>query len=77
MPVLALLDRPGRSVGPIGTAPAFLFVTLVTIAVSLAMYPVFVRYTPIGWILNGKRERPRKRTETAATRPAEEAAPEA
>ena len=59
MPIVALLVALVVDAGSIGTAPAFLFVTVATIAVTLAAYPVFVRYTPIGWILNGKRRRTR------------------
>lgn len=36
----------------------FLLVTHVTMAICLVTYVVFVRYTPIGWMLNGKRAFP-------------------
>lgn len=45
----------------LGTAPLFTLVTLGSLAFSLVTYPLFVRYTAIGRMLNGPRERPRWR----------------
>lgn len=36
----------------------FAITTLVTLIACLATYVVFVRYTPVGWLLNGKRPFP-------------------
>ena len=44
----------------LGTAPSYAFVTLASLAFSFATYPLFVRYTVIGRVLNGRRERPRR-----------------
>lgn len=44
----------------LGTAPSFLLVTVASLAFSFATYPLFVRYTVIGRVLNGPRERPRR-----------------
>lgn len=53
----------------IGTAPAFAFVTLVTLAFSLITYPLLVRYTAIGRMLNGPRTRqPRPRASSRRAR---------
>jgi peptidoglycan/LPS O-acetylase OafA/YrhL len=65
--------------GSVGLAPQFLIVTAATLAFSLLTYPLFVRYSPIGWILNGRRTRRRPplwravgplRTPAAVTPPA-------
>jgi glucan biosynthesis protein C len=45
----------------LGTAPQFLLVTAGSLAFSLLTYPLFVRYTVIGRVLNGPRTRPRRR----------------
>jgi len=45
----------------LGTAPQFLLVTAGSLAFSLLTYPLFVRYTVIGRVLNGPRPRPRRR----------------
>lgn len=62
------------SVTALGTGPQFLLLTAGSLAFSLLTYPVLVRYTAIGRILNGPRERPRRRLE-APTRPLPESAP--
>jgi peptidoglycan/LPS O-acetylase OafA/YrhL len=41
----------------LGTATQFGIVTICALAASLITYPLFVRYTAIGRVLNGRRER--------------------
>lgn len=57
----------------LGTGPLFLLVTLGSLAFSLITYPLLVRYTAIGRMLNGPRERPRRNRrftpQAAATAP--------
>lgn len=43
---------------PLGLYPKLLLVNLGTFLFCMATYLVFVRYTPIGWMLNGKRSFP-------------------
>jgi peptidoglycan/LPS O-acetylase OafA/YrhL len=43
---------------PIPVFGKLVVVTLVTWLFCMATYVVFVRYTPIGWMLNGKRRFP-------------------
>jgi glucan biosynthesis protein C len=43
---------------PLGLFPKLLLVNLGTFLFCMATYLVFVRYTPIGWMLNGKRSFP-------------------
>ncbi|MGB7588982.1 MAG: acyltransferase family protein [Solirubrobacterales bacterium] len=45
----------------LGTVPQFVLVTAGSLAFSLLTYPVFVRYTVIGRVLNGPRRRTRRR----------------
>lgn len=55
----------------LGGGPAFILVTAAAMAFSLATYPLFVRYTAIGRLLNGRRSRPGRRPLVpTATRPA-------
>ncbi len=54
----------------LGTAPLFALVTLSSLAFSLITYPLFVRYTVIGRMLNGPRERRRKPPTHQPTGPA-------
>jgi len=55
----------------LGTAPQFILVTAGSLAFSLLTYPLFVRYTVIGRILNGPRARSRRRPKpTLRTLPA-------
>ena len=42
----------------LGTAPQFALVTVGSLAFSISTYPLFVRYTAIGRLLNGPRQRP-------------------
>lgn len=43
---------------PLGLVPKLVLVNLGTFLFCMATYLVFVRYTPIGWMLNGKRSFP-------------------
>jgi peptidoglycan/LPS O-acetylase OafA/YrhL len=45
----------------LGTAPKFALVATGSLAFSLLTYPLLVRYTVIGRVLNGPRTRPRRR----------------
>jgi peptidoglycan/LPS O-acetylase OafA/YrhL len=47
---------------PIPAWSKFALVTIITTALLLASYALFVRYTFIGRLLNGRRERPRRRS---------------
>jgi glucan biosynthesis protein C len=58
LPAMVLLVAFGTAIA-IGTAPQFALATVGSLAVSLASYALFVRYTPIGRVLNGPRERTR------------------
>jgi hypothetical protein len=49
----------------------FLGLTASVIVLLLISYQLFVRYTPIGTLLNGKRTRPGSSTESAASEPSE------
>lgn len=52
----------------LGTAPQFVLVTTGALAASLLTYPLLVRYTAIGRLLNGRRVRPqRNRTPVSKT----------
>jgi peptidoglycan/LPS O-acetylase OafA/YrhL len=62
--VLALLDAT-----MLGTVPLFLLITAGSIAASLITYPLFVRYTVIGRLLNGRRTRSRPRRRLFSLRP--------
>jgi hypothetical protein len=42
----------------LGTGPQFFAVTVASVAFSLITYALFVRYTAIGRLLNGRRTRP-------------------
>jgi peptidoglycan/LPS O-acetylase OafA/YrhL len=44
----------------LGTGPQFVLVTAGALAASLLTYPLLVRYTAIGRLLNGRRRRPRR-----------------
>jgi glucans biosynthesis protein C len=50
----------------IGTPASFAIITAVSLAFSLVTYPLLVRYTAIGRLLNGRRTRPRLRSRAAA-----------
>lgn len=50
------------TVTTLGTTTQFGIVMVCSLAASLITYPLFVRYTMIGRVLNGPRERARKRT---------------
>lgn len=52
--LIALLSASG-----LGTSVQFALVVAGSLAASFATYPLLVRYTPIGWVLNGRRERSR------------------
>lgn len=60
MPAVVLLVALVGTTAAIGTAAAFVVVTAGAIAFSLVTYPLFVRYTIIGRVLNGPRRRPRQ-----------------
>jgi glucose/arabinose dehydrogenase/surface polysaccharide O-acyltransferase-like enzyme len=51
----------GLLAATLGTGPLFVLATAISLAFSLLTYPLFVRYTAIGRVLNGPRERPRRR----------------
>ncbi len=53
----------------LGAIPKFLIVFVVSSALLLGSYHLFIRYTPIGTLLNGKRTRGELRAQTATTRP--------
>jgi peptidoglycan/LPS O-acetylase OafA/YrhL len=53
----------------LGTGPQFVLVTIGALAASLLTYPLLVRYTAIGRLLNGRRVRPRRRR-TPVSKPA-------
>lgn len=58
LPAMILLLALIEAVG-LATAPTFAFAVLGSLAASLATYALFVRYTVIGRVLNGHRDRPR------------------
>jgi glucans biosynthesis protein C len=68
MPALVLLVALVTAT-TLGTASQFGIVTAGSLAVSLITYALFVRYTPIGNVLNGPRQRPGK-TPAFASNPA-------
>jgi glucans biosynthesis protein C len=57
MPALVLLVALVTAT-TLGTAPQLAIVTAGSLLASLATYALFVRYTPIGYVLNGPRQRP-------------------
>jgi peptidoglycan/LPS O-acetylase OafA/YrhL len=62
----------------LGSGPTFLLVTAAAMTFSLLTYPLFVRYTAIGRLLNGTRSRPGRRpAPSTPTRRAAAAAPRA
>jgi peptidoglycan/LPS O-acetylase OafA/YrhL len=60
MPAMVLLVALVGSTA-LGTAPQFALVTMGSLAFSLLTYPLFVRYTAIGRVLNGPRKRMKRR----------------
>ena len=54
----------------LSAAAKFLGLTTVVTVVLLISYQLFVRYTPVGTLLNGKRERPADATPVAPDSPA-------
>jgi membrane-bound acyltransferase YfiQ involved in biofilm formation len=48
----------------------FTLIVITTCAILLITYQLFVRYTPIGTLLNGRRERPKKPETQALAEPA-------
>ena len=52
----------------LGAWTKFTLSTAVITVLLLASYHLFVRYTPIGWMLNGKRQRP-SHSDSAGSRP--------
>jgi glucans biosynthesis protein C len=69
LPAMVLLVAAAGTTA-LGTGPQFLLVTVGSLAFSLATYPLFVRYTTIGRLLNGPRQRPRRRLRPALRTPA-------
>jgi len=61
MPAMVLLVAALGAATAFGTAPQFFLITAGSLAFSLLTYPVFVRYTAIGRVLNGTRVRPVRR----------------
>lgn len=57
MPAMVLVVALVGAMG-LATAPQFIIVTIGSLAFSMATYPLFVRHTAIGRLLNGPRERP-------------------
>ena len=43
---------------PLSASVKFIGLNLVVMALLIVSYQLFVRYTPIGWTLNGRRTRP-------------------
>ncbi len=69
--LIALLSGSG-----LGTPAQFPLIVAGSLAASLATYPLLVRHTPIGWVLNGRRERTRPALwRVGVTPPTAEAAP--
>ncbi len=60
MPAMVLLIGLA-GVLALGTAPTFALITVASTAFSLLTYALFVRYTAIGRLLNGPRQRPARR----------------
>jgi glucans biosynthesis protein C len=54
----------------LGTGPQFFLVAIGSLAFSLITYPLFVRYTAVGRMLNGPRERPPRGRRALALSPA-------
>jgi peptidoglycan/LPS O-acetylase OafA/YrhL len=65
LPVMVLLIAAVDAT-TLGTGPLFLLVTVGSLAFSLITYPLLVRYTAVGRMLNGPRERSRRLTPQAA-----------
>jgi len=55
--------------GSLSTAPLFAIAVAGSLAASLATYALFVRYTAIGRVLNGRRERPARHPAAAGEPP--------
>jgi peptidoglycan/LPS O-acetylase OafA/YrhL len=68
LPVMVLIVAFGAAIA-VGTGPQFVLATIGSLAASLASYALFVRYTPIGWVLNGPRQRPLRKRPTTSGRP--------
>lgn len=64
VPIVAILTAT-----TLGTAPQFAIATGVPLAASLVTYALFVRYTAIGRVLNGPRQRPNAKMGKASPRP--------
>jgi len=54
----------------LGTAPKVVLVTAGALGFSMLTYPLLVRYTVVGRLLNGPRERPPRRGSSASPKPA-------
>ncbi|MDG2216753.1 MAG: acyltransferase family protein [Acidimicrobiales bacterium] len=61
-PPLVLLGQSTMKDWPLSASVKFIGLNLVVMALLIVSYQIFVRYTPIGWTLNGRRTRPRPDT---------------
>ncbi len=74
LPFLAVTQRLASDTG-LPPLVRLLIATAGALALSFLTYATLVRYTPIGWLLHGKRERKRKGTRAVAAPPGTPPAP--